>query len=153
MTLAGQHPDEATDGLVVVEVAHGAELAAHQRPGGVDLVVGVHLVHGLPDELVVDPLAAQLLRQGTTREAFAGLTLRHPLAGEGGVIDQADLLEPVEEAAGDVVGDVARAELGGQLGAGPGTTGQLVEQDLAGHRLRVGLGARIEVLARLRGPA
>ena len=89
VALAGQHPDQATHGLVVLEVAHRAELAAHQRAGGLDLVVGIHLVHGLPDDLVVDPLAAQLLRQRPASQPLAGLTLRHPLAGEGGVIDQA----------------------------------------------------------------
>ena len=130
-------------------VLHRAELAAHQGAGGLDLVVGVHLVQGVADDLVVDPLAAQLLRQRPARQPLAGLTLRHPLAGEGRVVDQPDLLEPVEEAAGDVVRDVAGAELGGQLGPGPGPPGQLVEQDLAGHRLRVGLGAGIQVLAGL----
>ena len=124
-------------------------LASHQHPSGLDLVLVVDLVEDLAGDLVVDPLAAQLLGQRAAGQPATGLALRHPLAGEGGVVDQADLLEPVEQPGGDVVRHVAAGQLVGQLRAGAGPPGQLVEQDLAGHRLRVGVGAGVETLARL----
>ena len=45
--------------------------------------------------------------QGPAGQPAAGLALLDPLAGERGVVDQPDLLEPVEQAGGDVVGHVA----------------------------------------------
>ena len=149
MALAGEHPDESADRLVAVQGAHRAQLGLHQPPSGLDLVLVVDVVEDIAGDLVVDPLAAELLGQGTAGQPATGLALGHPLSGEGGVVDQADLLEPVEQPGGDVVRHVAAGQLVGQLRTRAGPPGQLVEQDLAGHRLRVGVGPGVEILARL----
>ena len=99
VALAGQHPGQPADRDVAVEARDGAQLAAHQRPGGLDLVVGVDLVEGAAGHLVVDALAAQLLGQRPAGQALAGLPGLHPGARERRVVDQADLLEPVEQPA------------------------------------------------------
>ena len=117
-----------------------AELLADQRPGGRLLVGGIDLVERLPGDLVVDALAAQLLGQGPAGQALAGLTAGDPGPGERLVVDQPDLLEPVEQPGGDVIRDVAGGELVAQLLAAARLAGELVEQDLAGDRLGVGLG-------------
>src|SRR4029078_11527362 len=64
----------------------------------------------------------------------------HPGPGEGLVVDEADLGEAVEEPLREVGGHVAPGELVAQLLAAPGLAGQRIEQDLASHRLRVGVG-------------
>src|SRR3712207_7409582 len=52
--------------------------------------------------------------------------------------DEPDFLEPVEEPFGDLVRHVLARQLGRQLRPAPRLAGQLVEQDLARHRLVVG---------------
>ena len=58
--------------------------------------------------------------------------------------DQADFLEPVEQLCGNLRRDPLAGQLGGQLGPAPGAAGELVEQDLAGHRLLIGLRAGLD---------
>ncbi len=65
--------------------------------------------------LVVDALAPQLLGERPPGQPLARLAAGDPGPGEGLVVDQPDLLEPVEEAGGDVVGDVLLRQLVGQL--------------------------------------
>ena len=55
---------------------------------------------------------------------------RDPYPGKGLVVDEPDLLEPVEEAGRELVGDQLAGQLVGQLVATASLTGQLVEQDL-----------------------
>src|SRR3978361_1235198 len=52
VALAGEHPDESSHGLVVVERSDAAELGPHQHPRCLDLVVGVDLVEGLAHQLL-----------------------------------------------------------------------------------------------------
>ncbi len=94
----------------------------------------------LAGDLVVDALAAQLLGQRPPGQTLARLAGLHPGPGERLVVDQPDLLEPVEEPGGDVARAPLLGQLVAELLAAAGLAGQLVEQDLAGHRLRVGLG-------------
>ena len=86
--------------VVVVDPGRRAQLAAHQLAGRGLLVGRVDLVERLAGGLVVDALAAQLLGQRPRGQALAAagrLALAHPGAGEGAVVDQPDLLEPVEQ--------------------------------------------------------
>ena len=94
--------------FAVVDPRHRPQLGAHQRPGRGLLVGRVDLVERLAGDLVVDPLAVQLLGQRPLGEPPAGPGAgrpagRDPGPGERLVVDQPDLLEPVEEPGGDVV--------------------------------------------------
>ena len=84
------------------------------------------------------PLRRSSWASARGREAPGGVPALDPGVGERGVIDQPDLLEPVEQPGRYVVGDVALRELVGQLPARAGPAGQLVEQDGPRDRLRVG---------------
>src|SRR5699024_3219170 len=57
----------------------------------------------------------------------------------GGVVDQADLGEAVEQLTGELVGHAALGQLVGQLLARACLPGEGVEQDLAGDGLGIGL--------------
>src|SRR3954452_6372768 len=65
VALAGQHPGQPADRNLAVEPRDGAQPAPHQRAPRLPLVVWVDLVERHPGPLVVDALAAQLLREGT----------------------------------------------------------------------------------------
>ena len=152
VALAGEHPGEPADRGGAVDPLHRAELAADQDPGGGVLVLLVDLGERLLGDLVGDALAAQLLRERAAGQPLAGLARLDPGAGERRVVDEADLLEPVEQPLPHLLGHALAGQLGGELGAAAGLAGELVEQDLAGHRLVVGLGTeRGPVLGRRLG--
>src|SRR5690606_3898772 len=87
-----------------------------------------------------DALAAQLDGERSAGEPALAEPCAHEHAGVGGVVDETDLLEPVEDALGDVVGDVLARHRLGELGARARRVVELVERDRASDRLRVGLG-------------
>ena len=120
-----------------------AQLLAHQRPGRGLLVVRVDLVQRLAGDLVGDALAAQLLGQRPRARPLLPVPVGDPEPGERLVVDQPDLLEPVEQRGRHLVGDVLGGQPVGELLAAAGLAGQLVEQDLARDRLGVGVGPEI----------
>src|SRR6478609_1373654 len=63
VALAGQQPGQAAGGHLVVEAAHRTQLLVDERAGGRALVGLVDLLQRGLGVLVVDALAAQLLRQ------------------------------------------------------------------------------------------
>ena len=144
-------PDESPRRLLLIEPLHGPQLLAHERPGRGLLVVGIDLVQRPARDLVVDPLAAQLVRQRAPRQPLAGWRRLDPGPGERLVVDQADLGEPVEQALGQLARHVLLRQLVGQLLAGARLTGQGVEQDLARHRLRIGVRSLRHLVGRWRG--
>ena len=110
-------------------------------PGRGLLVVGVDLVERLAGDLVVDALAAQLLGQRPPGQALARLAARrsrHRANASSSISPTSSNRSSSRVAI--VVGDVLLGQLVGQLVAAAGLAGQLVEQDLAGHRLGVRLG-------------
>ena len=124
-------------------------------PRGGSLVVRVDLVERVARDLVVDALAPQLVGQRAPCQPLAGLARLDPRLGEGLVVDQADLLEPVEQALGQLAGHVLLGQLVGELLARARLPGQGVEQDLARDRLRIGIGSLRHRVGRRRrcGPA
>ena len=106
VALAGEHPGEPAGLHHGLEPGHRPHLLRDELAGAVLLVVRVDLVERGLRGLVVDALAAQLLGQGPAGQAAAGLLGAHQHPGVGGVVDQADLLHPVEHRGGDVVGAV-----------------------------------------------
>ena len=102
VALAGQQPDQPPGGGRVVDAGQGAQLLADQDPGRGLLVLRLDLVQRGAGDLVVDALAAQLLGQRPAGQSFARLATGHPGPREGVVVDQPDLLEPIEEPAGQL---------------------------------------------------
>ena len=139
VALAGQEAGQAAGGDLAVETAHGAQLLVDQRAGGGALVGLVDLLQRGLGVLVVDALAAQLLGQRPRSQSPAAVPALDPLPGVGGVVDQADLGEAVEQLAGELVGHAPLGQLVGQLLAGARLPGEGVEQDLAGDGLGIGL--------------
>src|SRR6478735_1778217 len=135
----GASPYEAAGGDLVVEAAHGAQLLVDQRAGCGALVGLVDLLQRGLGVLVIDALATQLLRQRPGGQPPAAVPALDPLPGVGGVVDQADLGEAVEQLAGELVGHAALGQLVGQLLARACLPGEGVEQDLAGDGLGIGL--------------
>ena len=74
-----------------VQPAHGPQLLAHQHPRCSRLVLGIDLGQRVASDLVVDPLAPQLVGERARRQPLAGLARLDPCPGEGLVVDQADL--------------------------------------------------------------
>ena len=64
----------------------------------------------------------------------------HPLPGERGVVDQPDLVEPLQHGVRRLVGDLALAQRLRELLAGAGAFGEQAQADLPRDRHRVGLG-------------
>ena len=67
----------------------------------------------------------------------------HPLAGEGRVVDETDLVEPLQHGVGRLVRDTLAPQGLRQLLAGTGPVGEQPKTDLPRHRDRVGI--RIEL--------
>ncbi len=88
------------------------------------------------------PLRRSSCLSAMRRQPPAAMAALDPLPGIGGVVDQADLGEPVEQLAGQVVRYAPLGELVGELLARARLPGQGVEQDLASHGLRIGLHLR-----------
>ena len=122
--------------------AHGAQLLAHQRPGGGALVVLVDLVErrrrprrrcpcaAAPGPAPAAPAPRLRCRLSTHCRAKASSSIRPTSVNRS------------SSAVGQLVGDVLLGQLVGELLAGAGLTGQRVEQDLAADRLGVGLRLR-----------
>ena len=96
VALAGQHADQPAGRGGPVEPAHAPAAPLDQPPGGLPLVVVVDRLHRLGGDLRVDALGAQLGRERPPGQTPTGLPGADPGAGEGCVVDQADLAEPVE---------------------------------------------------------
>ena len=100
--------------------------------------------------LVVDPAAAELLAKSSAGQAPTGLPGPDEGPGELGVVDQTDLLEPVEHAGGHLRRRPLGAELGLQLGSAARRRRQRGQHDRADDRLRVGRRREVGVAARRR---
>ena len=84
------------------------------------------------------PPGLQLPPQGRPGQVAALLPGLHPVPGERGVVDQPDLLHPVEHRCATSSGTFCGQRLG-ELVPGPGLRRELPEHDGPGHLLRVGV--------------
>ncbi len=70
------------------------------------------------------------------------------LAGVGGVVDEADVGEAVEDALADLLGDALAGQGGVELGTRLRRDRQPVQHDRPGHRLGIGVGPGLSIARR-----
>ena len=92
-----------------------AQLALDQGTGGLRLLLGVELPDCLIDDLGVHALGAQFTGECLAGQPPAVVPGLDPGVGEGGIVDQPDLLETGEDLLGRVIGDLPFAQSVGEL--------------------------------------
>ena len=123
-----------------VSAGHGAQLAVDQLTGSLLFGGGVDLGEGFLRHLVGHALPPQLDGDGAAREPPSGMARADPLPGERGVVDQPDLVEPLQHRIRRLVGDSPLAQRLRELLAGAGALGEQAQADLPRDRHGVGLG-------------
>src|SRR6185437_4298845 len=79
----------------------------------------------------------ELGAQGPARQSATVMARFDPRPGKGGVVNQADVLEPAQHRVGRLVRDAALAQRVGELGPRPGREREQPQAYLPGSRLRV----------------
>ena len=139
---AREHADEpAGRGGALLRGVGGdrAELALDQLPGPQLLRRRIHLGEGFLRHLVGHTLAAQLDGDRAAGQPAVAMPRAHPLARERGVVDQADLVEPLQHGVRGLIGHLALAEGLRELLPRAGPLGEQAQADLPRHGDGIGL--------------
>src|SRR5262249_32596318 len=109
-----------------------------ERAGGRRLGLTVEIVERLASDLGVDTALAEFAGEGTASQPAAVVSAGHPGAGERGVVDEADLVIPVEDGRRDLRVDAPLAHRRVELRPGTRTDRQLPQANLPRRLVRIG---------------
>ena len=140
VSLPREHAHELADPCHRGLAPGGPDLAGDEPPRRGGLLVVVDQFDRIVDVLVGHAPPVQLGGQRAAGQAAAVVPRLHPGPGEGRIVDQARLGEPVEDRLGGRPGDVLPPQRLRELGPAPRLDGEQPQADLPGGGLRV-LGA------------
>jgi len=156
VALASEHADElaADRGPLPVGVgAQVAQLALHQLPRPPLLRLVVDPGEHFPCDLVCHALTPQLGGQCAPAQPVNGVPRVHPLLGERAVVDQPDVVEPLQHCVRRGVGDALAPQRLGEFLARAGPVGEQAQADRPGDALGIGGRALVGTRTALGGGA
>jgi len=139
VALAGQHPEQSPLTPRWLIPLHRGEPPAQQVTGRGELRLPVHHGDGIAHQIVGDAPRPQLVLECPTGQPAPGVARFDPHAGVLRVVQQSDLLEPVEQALGHPLRHAPAGQVLTELCPGLGRGSELAQRDRPGDRHGVGV--------------
>ena len=138
ITLAREHSAKAAYPSHRLQALRAAQFALHQEASGGFLLMSIKCLERRAALRLGNTFAAQLLRDGTSRQAPAAMAGLDPRRRVRSVVDESHLGEPGKDPFGRVTRNAALGKQVGQLSPTTRTQGQLTQTERPSRLDRVG---------------